>query len=342
MTLSAMDACWHIVEITGARHRDQQGKSPEGEGTDTPQIQLPPPGELFKNASHWIETLLKTPEPHTEAASSSASSSSRGRQGASSPSSAARERHHQGTLPQVPPVAGTVEWNDGQSALYAVRLAAASALPPGNPCRSRLVSLAASPWSLSDALAYDLDGQLGSSFAEWELLQATLISRISPHLGLEGLWCFNPHCTNLSGPSELQLETQACQGGCGARYCSEACQEQCWRMGHRKSCVRLASNARHPIASGVGPGSSLLEVVATRPEAIMFAPPEDLSSSMHTRPFFSFSALPEKKNLASCLRTLLGPMMPPTVKICPAPYHMPLSASNQICTMTFRCNMPHC
>ena len=55
----------------------------------------------------------------------------------------------------------------------------------------------------------------------------------------EGLWCFNPACTNLSGPSELALKTLACGGGCGARYCSPECQAQGWRDGHRLSCGRL-------------------------------------------------------------------------------------------------------
>ena len=49
----------------------------------------------------------------------------------------------------------------------------------------------------------------------------------------EGLWCFNPRCTSLSGSCELQLKTLACGGGCGARYCSIKCQEQAWRDGHK-------------------------------------------------------------------------------------------------------------
>ena len=56
----------------------------------------------------------------------------------------------------------------------------------------------------------------------------------------ETLYCFNPACTNLAGPSELALATHACGGGCGARYCSPACQIQGWRDGHMLSCGRLA------------------------------------------------------------------------------------------------------
>ena len=55
----------------------------------------------------------------------------------------------------------------------------------------------------------------------------------------EALWCFNPACTNLEGPSELALKTHACGGGCGVRYCSPACQAQGWRDGHRLSCGEL-------------------------------------------------------------------------------------------------------
>ena len=55
----------------------------------------------------------------------------------------------------------------------------------------------------------------------------------------EALWCFNPACTNLSGPSELALKTHACGGGCGVRYCGPECQAQGWRDGHRLSCGRL-------------------------------------------------------------------------------------------------------
>ena len=55
----------------------------------------------------------------------------------------------------------------------------------------------------------------------------------------EALWCFNPGCTNLEGPSELALKTLPCGRGCGVRYCSPECQAQGWRDGHRLSCGRL-------------------------------------------------------------------------------------------------------
>ena len=64
----------------------------------------------------------------------------------------------------------------------------------------------------------------------------------------EGLWCFNHACTNLSGPSELAMQTFACDGGCGVRYCSPECQAQGWRDGHRLSCARLRAR-REGIAS---------------------------------------------------------------------------------------------
>ena len=78
-----------------------------------------------------------------------------------------------------------------------------------------------------------------ASYAEWEMVQDELLSSSDQTVREgwgEGLWCFNPRCDNLSGPSELQLKTYACDGGCGVRYCSQACQAQGWRDGHRLSC----------------------------------------------------------------------------------------------------------
>ena len=104
-----------------------------------------------------------------------------------------------------------------------------------------------------------------ASYADWEVLQSELpeLPSSSQSEGLpaasssgrswgEALWCFNPACTNLEGPSELALKTLACGGGCGVRYCSPMCQAQGWRDGHRLSCGRL----RDRRASG----SSRLEV----------------------------------------------------------------------------------
>ena len=91
-----------------------------------------------------------------------------------------------------------------------------------------------------------------ASYADWEVLQSELLELPSQSSseGLpaasssgcswgEALWCFNPTCTNLEGPSELAMQTFACGGGCGVRYCSLGCQTQGWRDGHRLSCGRL-------------------------------------------------------------------------------------------------------
>ena len=97
------------------------------------------------------------------------------------------------------------------------------------------------------------DGIHPASYADWEVLQSELLELPSPSQaeGLpaasssvpctwgEALWCFNPTCTNMEGPSELALKTFACGGGCGVRYCSPECQAQGWRDGHRLSCGRL-------------------------------------------------------------------------------------------------------
>lgn len=41
--------------------------------------------------------------------------------------------------------------------------------------------------------------------------------------------CCNPYCANMKGDSIGYVETYACGGACGARYCSRACQEQAYR-----------------------------------------------------------------------------------------------------------------
>ena len=74
------------------------------------------------------------------------------------------------------------------------------------------------------------------------MLQAALLRSLPPEQQEDWgrpLWCCNPGCTNLSGPSELQLKTLACGGGCGVRYCSRECQVQGWRLGHRHSCGEI-------------------------------------------------------------------------------------------------------
>ncbi len=91
-----------------------------------------------------------------------------------------------------------------------------------------------------------------ASYADWEVLQAELLEGLPQSGWGEGLWCFNPGCTNLSGPSELQLKTFACSGGCGVRYCSKECQEQAWRQGHRRSCGRLAGRVQALQGGGRG------------------------------------------------------------------------------------------
>ena len=98
------------------------------------------------------------------------------------------------------------------------------------------------------AVVESSSGSNRSSYADWEVFQAELLSATSDDRSPaassgccwgEGLWCFNPGCANLEGPSELALKTHACGGGCGLRYCSLECQAQGWRGGHRLSCGRL-------------------------------------------------------------------------------------------------------
>ena len=79
----------------------------------------------------------------------------------------------------------------------------------------------------------------GRTWSRWEVLQAALLRSLP--LEQQEDWgrplgCCNPGCTNLSGPSELQLKTKACGGGCGVRYCSKKCSKQGWKLGHKHSC----------------------------------------------------------------------------------------------------------
>ena len=88
-----------------------------------------------------------------------------------------------------------------------------------------------------------VQGYVGSSWSRWEVLHAALLMSLPQEQQEDWgrpLWCCSPGCTNLSGPSELQLKTYACGGGCGVRYCSWECQVQGWRLGHRHSCGELA------------------------------------------------------------------------------------------------------
>ena len=111
------------------------------------------------------------------------------------------------------------------------------------------------PAAAAAAAGADSDRSDPSAYADWEVLQAELLlSPPPPSLEAapnsascssdggswgQALWCFNPSCTNLSGPSELALKTSPCSGGCGVRYCSRECQAQGWRDGHRLSCGLL-------------------------------------------------------------------------------------------------------
>ena len=108
---------------------------------------------------------------------------------------------------------------------------------------AEVLQLAGRVWPEQSAAAV-IEGSNGSersTYADWEVFQAELLSASSSDCSPaassgccwgEGLWCFNPACTNLEGPSELALKTHACGGGCGVRYCSPECQAQGWRDGH--------------------------------------------------------------------------------------------------------------
>ena len=131
---------------------------------------------------------------------------------------------------------------EGQHAAAAGQQGAAAVGPEQGAVVQQGVAegLVAGPGQCTAAAAKD-DG------LDWESVQSELLLA-----GLQGgsdwgeaLWCFNPACANLEGPSELALKTYACGGGCGVRYCSRECQEEGWRRSHCRGCtagkVRLPS-----------------------------------------------------------------------------------------------------
>ena len=54
--------------------------------------------------------------------------------------------------------------------------------------------------------------------------------------------CANPGCANVAGASEGRLRGRRCGGGCGVRYCSEACRDAAWPA-HARVCSALAAGA---------------------------------------------------------------------------------------------------
>ena len=89
---------------------------------------------------------------------------------------------------------------------------------------------------------------------DWESVQSELLlagQQEGSEWG-EALWCFNPACTNLEGPSELALMTYACGGGCGLRYCSRECQVEGWKGGHRLSCWQMRGRTAVSVRSATG------------------------------------------------------------------------------------------
>ena len=73
---------------------------------------------------------------------------------------------------------------------------------------------------------------------DWELIKAGLLLNEA-----EEVWgassCCNAACTRLEGPCEVEVKTLICGGECEARYCSQTCQQQAWRAGHRRNCEAL-------------------------------------------------------------------------------------------------------
>jgi len=77
--------------------------------------------------------------------------------------------------------------------------------------------------------------------------------------------CCNPSCSNITGPSDLQLVSgRSCLcGGCRtARYCSRACQKAAWKQ-HKPVCSALAAAA----VSAPGPAAAAAAAATATPPA---------------------------------------------------------------------------
>jgi hypothetical protein len=62
-------------------------------------------------------------------------------------------------------------------------------------------------------------------------------------------WCCNPRCSSVQQHSELELVSgkgSRCSGCAAARFCSKACQQQCWKGQHAPVCKRIAAARRGP------------------------------------------------------------------------------------------------
>jgi hypothetical protein len=62
-------------------------------------------------------------------------------------------------------------------------------------------------------------------------------------------WCCNPRCSSVQQHSELELVSgkgSRCSGCAAARFCSKACQQQCWKGQHAPVCKRIAAARKGP------------------------------------------------------------------------------------------------
>ena len=81
--------------------------------------------------------------------------------------------------------------------------------------------------------------------------------------------CGNFDCSQLDGPCEMTVKTLVCEGGCGARYCCQGCQEQAWRAGHWYNCEAMATIVRRQAGrSEVGMDGVEDEAVGRHPTSV--------------------------------------------------------------------------
>jgi hypothetical protein len=72
-------------------------------------------------------------------------------------------------------------------------------------------------------------------------------------------WCCNPRCSSVQQHSELELVSgkgSRCSGCAAARFCSRACQQQCWKGQHAPVCKRIAAARKGQTTAAVDESSS--------------------------------------------------------------------------------------
>jgi len=159
-----------------------------------------------------------------------------------------------GAAVQLSPVLKTTLWYCEDSILSAqdwlqLRSTSAQFTAAGYSPKNLLQQLQSTAAALEGADAIEglqslSRGWIQAAAQALEALCVTLNTLAIPHA------CNNPCCSNLSGPSELQLvgrRSATCAGCLTARYCGNLCQRAHWKQ-HKPVCKALAEARQHSSA----------------------------------------------------------------------------------------------